>query len=150
MASLWRRHCTKQKTFFVNAIFVYICSKRCHSKSSQVHVHFPDLMRFYFFTPKVSDRLRCDSLGNSYEKRHNEFTLTSINPWTSIPLNLLLTIIYVFTSYYPRSSTETREGYNLTLPCVVFRGTYIYSSYYWRFLTKMQGGYHNTLYLIAQ
>ena len=73
--------------------------KRCHSKSSQVHVHFPDLMRFYFFTPKVSDRLRCDSLGNSYEKRHNEFTLTSINPWTSIPLNLLLTTIYVFISF---------------------------------------------------
>ena len=73
--------------------------KRCHSKSSQVHVHFPDLMRFYFFTPKVSDRLRCDSLGNSYEKRHNEFTLTSINPWTSIPLNLLLTIIYIFISF---------------------------------------------------
>ena len=57
---------------------------------------------------------------------------------------------YKITSYYPRSSTETREGYNLTLPFVVFRGTYIYSSYYWRFLTKMQGGYHNTLYLIVQ
>ena len=25
------------------------------------------------------------------------------------------------TSYYPRSSTDTRDGYNLTLPFVVFR-----------------------------
>ena len=60
---------------------------------------FSWLDAFLFFTPKVSDRLRCDSLGNSYEKRHNEFTLTSINPWTSIPLNLLLTVIYVFISF---------------------------------------------------
>ena len=50
------------------------------------------------------------------------------------------------TSYYPRSSTETREGYNLTLPFVVFRGTHIYLSYFRRSLTKMQGDYHDTLY----
>ena len=44
-----------------------------------------------------------------------------------------------------RPKLESLEGYNLTLPLVVFRGNYIYSSYYRRFLTKMQGGYHDTL-----
>ena len=65
-------------------------------------------------------------------------------------LKPLFLVLYGITSYYPRSSTETREGYNLTLPFVVFRGNYVYSSYYRWFLTKMQGGYHDTLYLISQ
>ena len=62
------------------------------------------------------------------------------------------------TSYYPRSSTDTRDSYNLTLSFVVFRvvqGSSVQvvvfnSSYYRRFLIKMQGGYHDTFYLIVQ
>ena len=62
------------------------------------------------------------------------------------------------TSYYPRSSTDTRDSYNLTLSFVVFRvvqGSSVQvvvfnSSYYLRFLIKMQGGYHDTFYLIVQ
>ena len=70
-----------------------------------------------------------------------------------ISLDYLLT-----TSYYPRSSTDTRDSYNLTLSFVVFRvvqGSSVQvvvfnSSYYRRFLIKMQGGYHDTFYLIVQ
>ena len=67
-------------------------------------------------------------------------------------------LIHKHTSYYPRSSTDTRDSYNLTLSFVVFRvvqGSSVQvvvfnSSYYRRFLIKMQGGYHDTFDLIVQ